>query len=167
MKTSEELTTMSIQEMAQAIDEHNKDTDILYEFMATKITKKTNGVMTMNDDKVNVAEYWLKVARAQRKILSMDFDLAGFEEAYIGFKFMVDLVTENGSLTAKLKTARDMASSDCFYFCSIVRKAVKTKEKEPVYALILEKEPSPRQSKKKAATPTTDAPQGEAATATA
>lgn len=167
MKTSEELLSMSIQDVAQAIEDHNKDTDILYESMASKITKKTNGVMTMNDDKVNVVEYWLKVARTQRKILSMDFDLAGFEEAYIGFKFMVDLVTDNGSLTAKLKTARDIASSDCFFFCSIVRKTVKAKEKEPVFALIVEKEPSPRQSKKKTATPAPDASKTEVAATTA
>lgn len=162
----EELEKLGLQEVAQTIDEHHKDEDTLYEILASKITKKTEGVMTMGDENVSVAVYWLKVAKAQRQNLAMNFDIAGFEDAVTGFKFMVDLVTENGTLSTKLKTARITASSDCFFFCSIVRKMVKTKQKDPIFALILEKEPNQRQVKKKEATPAADPSKAETATPT-
>ena len=79
----EELVKLNLQEVAQKLDEHHQDGDTLYEVFASKITKRTEGVMTMGDDNVTVAEYWLKVAKAQRKSLSMDFDLVGFEESVI------------------------------------------------------------------------------------
>jgi hypothetical protein len=165
MLSIEELGKLSIQEVAQTIDEHHKEEDTLYEVLASKITKRTKGVMTLSDENVTVAEYWLKVAKAQRKILAMDFDLDGFGDACIGFKFMVAMATENGNLSAKLRVARDIASSDCFTFNSIVRQAIRARQDDPVFALILEKEPNQRQSKKKdATTPAKDAPKSETTT---
>ncbi|MBL7814657.1 MAG: hypothetical protein JNL70_06595 [Saprospiraceae bacterium] len=149
MIENETLAAMSIQEISQAIEERHKEMGLFYESMASKITSKTTGVKPMSDDKVSQAEYWLKVAKDQRRILSMDFDLVSFEEAVTVFKLIVNWTTENGNLTVKLKTAREIAARDCFAFCSIVRRAVQEKKKEPVYALILEKEPSPRQPNSK------------------
>ena len=146
MITSEVLATMSIQEIAQAIAEHQKETTLLYEAMGSKNKKRTNGEKPMGDDKVGNAEYWLRVAKEQRKSLAMDFNMEGFEESVIIFRCMTDLVNANGNLSVKLKIARDDAAKDCYSFCSIVRKMVQDKNKDPVFALILEKEPIPRKA---------------------
>lgn len=146
MITSEELATMSIQEIAQAIAQHQKETTLLYDAMGNKNKKRTTGEKPMGDDKVANAEYWLRIANEQRRSLAMDFNMAGFEESVIIFKCMTDLVNANGSLSVKLKIARDDAAKDCFYFCSIVRKMVQDKSKDPVFALILDKEPNPRKA---------------------
>ena len=146
MFSTEALESMSIEEIAQAIAEHHKETTVLYEAMGAKNKKRTFGEKPMADDKVTNAVYWLKTAKEQRKSLAMDFDMVGFEESVIIFKCMTDLITANGSLSVKLKIARENAAKDCFYFCSIVRKMVKDKEKDPVFALILEKEPNPRKA---------------------
>jgi hypothetical protein len=118
MLSNEDLLKMSIPETAQAIEEHHRETTALYESLASKIKKRTNGEKTMGDDKASTAEYWLKVAKEQRKILAMDFDLDGFEESVICFRFMTDLVTSNGNLSVKLKTACDTASKDCIKIVS-------------------------------------------------
>lgn len=150
MKTSEELSTMSIQEVAQAIEAHHAEANVYYEALGSKIAKKTEGALNLGDEKLDVAEYWLKIAKEYRGDLPMNFDLNGFEEAVLGFKFMVDYASKNGKLTVKLKTARETASKDCRFFSAQVRKRVQELSKNPVYALILEKEPNKRQAKEKA-----------------
>lgn len=144
MITSEVLSNMSIQEIAQAIEAHHQESNLLYEALGGKIIRKTEGDGFLGDEKFATAEYWLKIAKEHRKILAMDFNLVGFEEAVIGFEFMVDYAKSNGSLTVYLKTARDKASKDCAFFCSVVRKRVKELEKDPIYALVLSNEPNPR-----------------------
>jgi Mg-chelatase subunit ChlI len=146
MTSEEDLLKMSITEVAQAIVENNKETHAFYEALASKIRKRTNGERPMGDDKVPNAEYWLKIAKEQRKMLAMDFDLDGFEESVIGFKLMSELAASNGSISVKLKTARETTSKDCYFFCAVVRRAAQSKEKDPVFALILEKEPNPRKT---------------------
>ncbi len=148
--TSEVLVTMSIQEVAQAIEAHHQESNLLYEALGSKIAKKTDGALNLGDEKLDVAEYWLKIAKEYRSDLPMNFDLNGFEEAVLGFKFMVDYAGKNGNLTVKLKTARETASKDCRFFSAQVRKRVQELSKNPIYALILEKEPNKRQAKEKA-----------------
>ncbi len=144
--TSEVLETMSVQEIAQAIAEHQKETTLLYEAMGNRNKKRTSGEKPMGDDKVSNAVYWLRIAKEQRKSLAMDFDMEGFEESVTIFKCMTDLINANGSLSVKLKIARDNAAKDCYYYCSVVRKMVQDKGKDPVFSLILDKEPSPRKA---------------------
>lgn len=146
MISAEALAAMSIQEVAQAIEDQHKETTLLYEALGAKSKKRTFGEKPMGDDKATNAEYWLKIAKEQRKSLAMDFDMESFEESVIIFKCMTDLISSNGSLSVKLKVARENASKDCFYFSSIVRKMVQDKGKDPVFALILEKEPNPRKT---------------------
>jgi hypothetical protein len=144
--TIEVLETMSIPQIAQTIEDHNKETALLYEAMAAKNQKRTTGEKPMSDDKVSNAVYWLRIAKEQRKILAIEFDLPGFEESVIIFKCMTDLIEANGNLSVKLKIARENAAKDCLFFCSIVRKAIQEKAKDPVYTLILGKEPNPRKA---------------------
>lgn len=150
MITSEVLANMSIQEIAQAIEAHHAEANVYYESLGSKITKKTEGSLNLGDEKLDVAEYWLKIAKEYRGDLPMNFDLNGFEEAVLGFKFMVDYASKNGNLTVKLKTARETASKDCRSFSAQVRKRIQELMKNPVYDLILEKEPNKRQVKEKA-----------------
>ncbi len=150
MITVEDLATMSIKEIAEAIDAHHEEANPLYEALGNKITKKTEGLGNLGDNRVDVAEYWLKIAKAYRSDLPMNFDISGFEEAVLGFKFMVDYASKNGNLTVKLKTARENASKDCLAFSAHVRKRIKELESNPIYALVLQKEPNQRQVKETA-----------------
>ena len=158
MISAEVLVTMNMQEIAAAIEAHHAEANPLYEALGNKITRKTDGLVNLGDAKVDVAEYWLKIAKDYRNDLPMNFDVVGFEEAVLGFKFMVDYANNNGNLTVKLKAARETASRDCRAFSAQVRKRVQELSKNPVYALILDREPNQRQSKETAklttATPT-------------
>ena len=149
------MEALTFQDIVNAIGEKHLESNQLYEALGTKITRKTEGDGFLGDDRVDTAKYWLNVAKLHRRILSIDFNLAGFEEAYLGFKFMVDYTKTNGSLTVYLKAARDKASKDCAAFCAVVRKRVKELEKDPVFALVLANESSPRaKAKPKEATTT-------------
>lgn len=89
MISAEALAAMSIQEVAQAIEDQHKETTLLYEALGAKSKKRTFGEKPMGDDKVTNAEYWLKIAKEQRKSLAMDFDMESFEESVIIFKCMI------------------------------------------------------------------------------
>ena len=150
MISVEVLETMSIKEVSEAIEVHHQEANLLYEALGNKITKKTQGLGNLGDNRVDVAEYWLKIAKEYRNDLPMNFDISGFEEAVLGFKFMVDYASKNGNLTVKLKTARENASKDCLAFSAQVRKRIKELDSNPIYALILQKEPNQRQAKETA-----------------
>ena len=153
MVPNEALAKMSIQEIAQAIETHHQETTLLYEALAQKITKQTDGTKYMSDDRVDEVVYWYKVAVDHPEILASNFDSAIFNAVDVGFKTMVSVKNQEESTRVILKTPRDILSKDAAALCSMVRRRVKENESNPVFKLILQKEPRPRQSASKPTPP--------------
>jgi hypothetical protein len=57
---------------------------------------------------------------------------------------MVDIDAENENSAVLLKTAHNNASKDCFWYISYIRRRVKELEQDPIFKLILQKEPNIR-----------------------
>lgn len=155
MMSKEELAKMSIKELSTAIDAHHQETNALYTEMATRISKQTEGVHGMSDENVDKAVYWSKTAREHTEILPVNFNFDGFDDAAIFFETVVNIKSQREDIDIVLKNPRDIASRDCATFSSKVRKSVKEFENDPVFKLILQKEPNPRQFKPKLPPPTT------------
>jgi predicted O-linked N-acetylglucosamine transferase (SPINDLY family) len=145
MISSKEMAHMNVEQLAQAIETHHQELALLYQAIANKISKETIGEKSLKDDNLFVAEYWLKVAKDHPEILAADFDTHHFEEKLLLFKTVVDVNTQNQNAIVLLKTARDNASKDCSWYISYVRKRVKELEYNPVFKLLLQKEPNQRQ----------------------
>ncbi|MEN9610148.1 MAG: hypothetical protein RLZZ628_962 [Bacteroidota bacterium] len=146
MISNQDLASMSVQALATAIETHHQEMALLYQAMAAKMSKQTVGEAFLSDDNIVVAEYWLKVAKEYPKILSVDFDVNGFEERTIFFKSIVSIMAQNENTAVLLKSARDNASKDCSWNVSYVRRRVKELEFNPIFKLILQKAPNPRES---------------------
>jgi hypothetical protein len=146
MIATKDLASMSVQALATAIETHHNEMALLYQAMADKMAKQSVGEAFLSDDNIVVAEYWLKVAKDYPKILSVDFDVNSYEERVIFFKSVVNVAAQNQNTAVLLKTARDNASKDCFWNASYVRKRVKELEFNPLFKLILQKAPNPRES---------------------
>ncbi|MEN9609275.1 MAG: hypothetical protein RLZZ628_89 [Bacteroidota bacterium] len=159
MISSKDLANMSVEALAQAIETHQQELAQLYQAMSAKISKQTIGEAYLGDDKVIVAEYWLKVAKDYRNILAADYNVNDFEAATTFFKAAADVTAQHGSNAVLLKDARDAASKDCAWHISHVRKRVKELEYNPIFKLVLQREPNPRQYnlKMSAATPVKNA----------
>jgi hypothetical protein len=156
MISNRDLANQSIETLAQMIETHHQETEQLYQALASKMTKQTEGSAFLSDDNVAAMEYWLKVAKEQPQILSAGFDLKGLESVTAFFKAVASLSADNDARIALLKTARDNASQDCAWYISHIRKRVKELESNPIFKLILQKAPNaPRQYtvKKAASTP--------------
>jgi hypothetical protein len=145
MNLTKDWANRSVQDLAVAIETHHQEMYLLYQAMAAKMSKQTIGEAFLSDDNIVVAEYWLKVAKDYPKILSLDFDVNSFEERYLFFKNVVNIATQNENIAVLLKTARDNASKDCSWNVSYVRRRVKELELNPVFKLILQKAPNPRE----------------------
>jgi hypothetical protein len=146
MISPKELASMSVQALAIAIETHHHEMALLYQAMAAKMAKQTVGEAFLSDDNMVIAEYWLKVAKDYPKILSVDFDVNSYEERVIFFKSVVNVAAQNQNTAVLLKAARDNASKDCFWNASYVRRRVKELEFNPLFKLILQKAPNPRES---------------------
>ena len=151
MISTKEWASMSVPALAAAIETHHPEMALLYEAMAAKMSKQTVGEAFLSDEHINVAEYWLKVAQDYPKILSVDFDVHRYEERVIFFKSVVSVAARNQHTAVLLKAARDNASKDCFWNASYVRRRVKELEFNPVFKLILQKAPNPREAAPKSA----------------
>ena len=149
MITSEELSKMNLLEIAQAIELHHQETTLLYSAMAEKISKKTDGVKSMSDAKVAVAEYYFGVSKDHPEVLPANFDFKGFEDSAICFKVVVDAKSQGDDAKIILKSPRDISSQDSAAFVSQVRNRIKELSSDPIFKQILQKEPSPRQVKVK------------------
>ncbi len=152
MISTKELASMSVQALAAAIETHHQEMALLYEAMSAKMSKQTVGEAFLSDENINIAEYWLKVAKDYPKILSMDFDVPSYEEKVIFFKSVVSVAAQNQNTAVLLKAARDNASKDCFWNASYVRRRVKELEFNPIFKLILQKAPNPREASSKSIT---------------
>jgi hypothetical protein len=152
MISTKELASMSVQALATAIETHHHEMALLYQAMAAKMAKQTVGEAFLSDENIVVAEYWLKVAKEYPKILSGDFDVNCFEEKTIFFKSIVGITAQNEKTAVLLKSARDNASKDCSWHVSYVRRRVKELELNPIFKLILQKAPNPREPYAKSAT---------------
>jgi hypothetical protein len=59
---------------------------------------------------------------------------------------MTQIIAQENNTSVILKKPRDNASQDCFWSISYVRRRVQELEENPVFKLILQKEPNPRES---------------------
>ena len=57
------INQQGIKEVSEAIEVHHQEANLLYEALGNKITKKTQGLGNLGDNRVDVAEYWLKIAK--------------------------------------------------------------------------------------------------------
>jgi hypothetical protein len=154
MISNRDLATQSIEDLARMIETHHQETHLLYQALASKMKKQTEGTAFLSDEKVPAMEYWLKVAKEQPQMLSADFDLKGLETVTTFFKSVAQIAAEDDTRDALLKAARDNASQDCAWYLSHIRKRVKELEHNPIFKLILQKAPNPpRQYMVKKATP--------------
>jgi hypothetical protein len=146
MLSTKDLAKMSVQDLAAAIETHHHEMALLYEAMSAKMSKQTIGEAFLSDEHLNIAEYWLKIAQDYPKILSVDFDVKRYEERVLFFKSLVNIAAQNQNTAVLLKAARDNASKDCFWNASYVRRRVKELEWNPIFKLILQKAPNPREA---------------------
>jgi hypothetical protein len=144
MLTVEEMATMSIEELAKHIDAHHAQGSLLYTAMAGKVVRiNPTGDGSMRDEALNVATYWFGEANDNKGILPANFDYKGFGSALTSLTSIIGATSQDVKNTALLKTARNHAAKDCATFSSAVRKRFKELEKDPVYKLVLDKEPQP------------------------
>ena len=161
MVSNDDLLNMSNEDLAKEIAEHQKRTALLFQTMANRISKKTEGEGFMKDENVNVAEYWLDVAQNHPKIIASDQDMVDFASKVIFFNTIVSVTTQDVQIGVTLKTPHDIASKDCAAYTSYIRNQVQDRKSNPVFKLILDKEPSPRKTftrKKSETTATTTTP---------
>lgn len=144
MISTENLAQMSIEELAKVIKIHHQEMALLYQAMARKMSKKTIGKAFLKDEKLILAEYWFEIAKEYPKILSVNFDINRFKEIIFFFKTMIEIDIQNENSIIFLKTAHNNASKDCFWYISYIRRRVKELQKDPIFKLILQKEPISR-----------------------
>jgi hypothetical protein len=145
MISSTEVANMSVEQLTRAIETHHQELFLLYQAMANKISKKTVGEKSLKDDNTVAAEYWLKVGKEHPEMLASDFNINHFEEALLSFKSVVDIKIQNENATVILKTPRNSVSTDCSWYISYIRRRVKELEYNPIFKLILQREPNARQ----------------------
>ena len=158
MISQEALEKMTLAEITAAIKVNHNDLALLNTEFAKRITKTTDGQSFLSDDKVESAEYYLQVAKDNRQVFPMDFSVEAFETAVVAFRSMVDTTSDNEDALIILKTPRNSASQDCNVFVATVRKRVRELISNPIFKLILEKEPYPRKSKSKPLPPASTEP---------
>jgi hypothetical protein len=146
MVTNEDLLNMSNTELAKEIAEHQKRTALLFQTMASRISKKTEGEGFMKDENVNVAEYWLNVAQNHPNIIAADKDMVDFANKTLFFDTIVSVATQDAQVGMTLKAPRDIASKDCMFYASYVRSQAQDRKSNPVFKLILDEEPNPRKT---------------------
>jgi hypothetical protein len=146
MISTKDLTNMSVQDLAKAIEAHRQEMVQLYQAMATKVTKQSSGTAFLKDNNLVTAEYYLKVAKDHPEILSATFDVNHFEAVILFFKTASDMKIQEDNMAVLLKTPRNSASQDCFWSISYVRRRVKELNDDPIFKLILQKEPNPRET---------------------
>jgi hypothetical protein len=154
MVSNDDLLNLSNEDLAKEIAEHQKRTALLFEIVTGRISKKTDGEGFIKDENVNVAVYWLDVARDYPKIIAPDKDMADFASKTIFFSTLVSLAKQDAQIGEMLKKPRDIVSKDCAAYVSYIRKQVLDRKSDPVFKLILDEEPSPRKSPTKKSPPT-------------
>ena len=151
------VTNMSDQDIITEIDVQQKRIIALFTEVANRVQKKTNGGSFMSNDNANVAEYWLNVGKSHPELIAQICDLSDFSVKIAYFKSLISVGTQDEQIGAILKAPRDAASKDCNWYVSYIRKQVVAQQSNPVYKLILQKEPNPRQYNLKTPAPTSQA----------
>ncbi len=146
MVSNEDLLNLSNEDLAKEIAEQQKRLGLLFQIMGSRILKKTNGEGFMKDENVNVAEYWLDVALNHPDIIAADKNMIDFANKVIFFNTLVSVATQDAQIGVLLKTPRDVVSKDCAAYVSYIRSQVQDRKLNPVFKLILDKEPSPRKT---------------------
>ena len=144
---------MTLAEITATIKVNHNELALLNTEFAKRVTKTTDGQSFLSDDKVESAEYYLQVVRDNRQVFPMDFSVEAFETAVIAFRLMVDTTSDNEDACIILKTPRNSASQDCNVFVVTVRKRIRELISNPIFKLILEKEPHPRKPRPKSSPP--------------
>ena len=153
MISQEALEKMTLAEITAAIKVNHDELALLNTEFAKRVTNTTDGQSFLGDDKVESAEYYLQVVKDNRQVFPMDFSVEAFETAVIAFRLMVDTTSDNEDASIILKTPRNNASQDCNAFVVAVRRRVKELNANPIFKLILDKEPHPRKFKPKSPPP--------------
>jgi hypothetical protein len=154
MVSNDDLLNLSNEDLAKEIAEHQKRLGLLFQIMGSRILKKTEGEGFMKDENINVAEYWLDVALNHPDIIAADKSMVDFAAKVIFFNTIVSVATQDAQIGILLKTPRDVVSKDCAAYVSYIRSQVQDRKSNPVFKLILDKEPSPRKSPTKKSPPT-------------
>jgi hypothetical protein len=146
MLTEAEVLNLSNEALAQEIEAHQNRTEFLFTVMASRLTSGTKGLKNLGNDSVEIAEYWLKIALKYPKIIAEICNTTDFGIKAIFFRVLVSVADKDGTIANILKTPRNIASKDCYWYVSYIRKRVQELESDPIYKMILDKEPSPRVS---------------------
>ena len=154
MSVNKEIVDMTDEQIISEIDVCNTRTIALYRILASRITKKTSGKGSLSSENANVAEYWLQVAKDHPHLIAAVCDVDDFAMKIPFFK-SVNLVASQDEQSAKiLQSPRNTLSWDLTWYISYVRKQVIVQQDDPVYKLIMQKEPNARQSLTKSPLPT-------------
>ncbi len=143
------VTSMSDQDIINEIDVTQKRIIVLFKEVASRVTKETSGAGFMSNENANVADYWLQVGLDHPELIAKICDLDDFTVKIAYFKSLIAVATQDEQIGAILKAPRDAASKDCSWYTSYIRNQVMSQKSNPVYKLILQREPNPRQSSAK------------------
>jgi hypothetical protein len=146
MVTKEELLKMSNDELAARIAVQQQETTLMFQVMASRMTSKTKGGRFLSNDSVDIATYWLKVGIEHPEIIAAICDVNDFGTKALFFSALVGVTDRDETISNILKTPRDIASKDCYWYVSYIKKRVQELETDPIFKMILQKEPSVRTS---------------------
>jgi hypothetical protein len=149
MISIKDLANMSVQDLAKAAETRQQELAQIYQAMAAKVTPKTAGKAFLKGNNIVSADYYLNVAKNHPEILSSTFDVNDFENSILFFKTSSDMKIQEANTAVLLKTPRDQASQICCWAISYIRKRVKELEADPIFKLILQNEPNPREPYKR------------------
>ena len=154
MEILKDVTALSDAELIAEINVSQKRTGTLFVEMASRISKKTEGESFVKDENLNVAEYWLKVGLDHPSLIAPICDMDYFAQIVPYFKTLVEISTQDAQMAPILKKPHDAISKDCGWFISYIRTQVMRQQSNPIYKLIIQKEPNQRKSTTKEPPPT-------------
>ena len=154
MEVLKDVTALSDAELIAEINVSQKRTGTLFVEMASRISKKTEGESFVKDENLNVAEYWLKVGLDHPSLIAPICDMDYFAQIVPYFKTLVEISTQDAQMAPILKKPHDAVSKDCSWFISYIRTQVMRQQSNPIYKLIMQKEPNQRKSTPKELPPT-------------
>ena len=149
MKANQSVLNLTDAELFAEIDELQKRRIALFTELARRVEKKTSGEGFLSDENAHVAEYWLQVGIDHPNLIAVVCDIADFKLKIPYFKTLITIAMQDNHGKVILKEPRDITANDLSWYISYIRKAVQSQKNNPIYKLILQKEPNPRQSNPK------------------
>jgi hypothetical protein len=149
MISTKDLANMSVQDLANAAETRHQELTQIYQAMAAKVSKKSNGGAFLKDNNIVSADYYLNVAKNHPEILAATFDVTHFEESIQFFKASREMKIQERDSSVLLKIPRDTAAQECCWGISYIRRRVKELEDNLIFKSILQNEPKPREPYKR------------------